>query len=342
MLDAAGTVSAIAWSPDGKRALTFGAEGLAIWDIATGHRTPALPGHVPWVDHDEAIEALLLSRALGRDLLEVSGLDADRTPLDAPALLDDLVPVATLERMSRRDLRILRNMVYARRGRPFRSEILRDYFQRLDWYKADPAYTDARLTPVDRRNIKIIQSAEIKRRRPASTRSRARRGRHTRSLMIPQAPRAGAKTQEAKAGNLSRVASLGDGLGRRLGRTELPSIANRRQQARPRASRPVSDVIWNFRYGLPTKVVTDCAARAAENRAPESEMAVPAASLELVVVTYGVTDAGHADPATKNETFCAAPPFTTTMDTVPSERLVNATTSGTDAAGLAAPLTSAR
>jgi hypothetical protein len=172
-LDAVRTVSAVAWSPDGKRALTFGAEGLAIWDIETGHRTPALPGHVPWVDHDEAIEALLLSRALGRDLPEVGGLDAERTPLDAPALLDELVPVATLERMSRRDLRILRNMVYARRGRPFRSEILRDYFQRLDWYKADPAYTDARLTAVDRRNIKIIQSAEIKAGGPLNDRQHA-------------------------------------------------------------------------------------------------------------------------------------------------------------------------
>lgn len=172
-LGAASTVSAIAWSPDGKRALTFGAEGLAIWDIETGHRNPALPGHVPWVDHDEAIEALLLSRALGRDLPGVGGIDTERTPLDAPALLDELVPVATLERMSRRDLRLMRNMVYARRGRPFRSELLREYFERLDWYKADPAYTDARLTAVDHRNIKIIQSAEIKAGGPMTDRQQA-------------------------------------------------------------------------------------------------------------------------------------------------------------------------
>ena len=39
------------------------------------------------------------------------------------------------------------------------------------------------------------------------------------------------------------------------------------------------------RYGLPTKVVTDCAVREAEKRAPETEIGVPAASLELVVVT---------------------------------------------------------
>jgi len=30
----------------------------------------------------------------------------------------------------------------------------------MDWYRADPAYTDARLTKADRRNIKIVQDVE--------------------------------------------------------------------------------------------------------------------------------------------------------------------------------------
>ena len=40
-------------------------------------------------------------------------------------------------------------------------------------------------------------------------------------------------------------------------------------------------------------------------------------------------------------TFCAAPPFTTTMATVPSGGFVNATTSGADPDGVGAPATSA-
>jgi hypothetical protein len=95
-------------------------------------------------------------------------------------------------------------------------------------------------------------------------------------------------------------------------------------------------------YGFPTKVVTDCAAREALNRAAVTEIGVPAASLELVVVTYGVTEAGHAVPATKNETVRAEPPFTTTIDTVPSDRFENATTNGLDADGVGAPETSTR
>jgi hypothetical protein len=93
---------------------------------------------------------------------------------------------------------------------------------------------------------------------------------------------------------------------------------------------------------LPTNVVTDWAAREAENRAPDTGMTVPAARLELVEVTYGVTDAGHAVPDTKRETCWAPPPFTTTMATVPSGGFVNATTRGADAEGVGAPVTPTR
>ena len=55
-----------------------------------------------------------------------------------------------------------------------------------------------------------------------------------------------------------------------------------------------------------------------------------------------MTDAGHAVPATKKETSWPAPPFTTTMATVPSARCVNATTNGADADGVGAPETSTR
>jgi hypothetical protein len=122
---------------------------------------PSFAGHEGWGDRDEQIEVVLLSRALGRKLEQFSELDFERTPFDAPELLDEPVPADQLQAMSRRDLRLLRNMVYARRGRPFRSPLLREYFGKLDWYKADPGYTDARLKPVDRRNIKLVQSAEI-------------------------------------------------------------------------------------------------------------------------------------------------------------------------------------
>jgi len=62
--------------------------------------------------------------------------------------------------LTARQLRILRNAVYARHGRTFDSKDLKEYFSIRSWYRADPAYTDARLTPVDKRNLEIIQQAE--------------------------------------------------------------------------------------------------------------------------------------------------------------------------------------
>ena len=98
----------------------------------------------------------LLSTRLG----EWSGNDEDRTPLEDPTLLDKQLTVDQLSDFSRRDLRLVRNLIYARHGRPFKSDLLKTYFGTLEWYKPDPAYTDARLTPLDKRNINVIRSVE--------------------------------------------------------------------------------------------------------------------------------------------------------------------------------------
>jgi hypothetical protein len=158
-----GDLYAVALSPDGHRALLVDSASRVLWDVDGGHPVATWTGHESWLAHaDEQIDAMLLARALGRKLDELAALDFDRSPFEDPALLDQQLSTDSVDHMSRRDLRLLRNMVYARRGRPFRSPIVREYFERTDWYKADASYSDARLTAVDRRNIKVIQSAEIK------------------------------------------------------------------------------------------------------------------------------------------------------------------------------------
>lgn len=114
------------------------------------------------------IELMLLSRAVGASFpgdteIVVPGWFAEKvdvTPLDDPSRLDRLLTVDELRDLSRRDLRLLRNTVYARRGRTFQSMMLADYFLRMEWYQPDVQYTDARLTDVDQRNIQLIRSVE--------------------------------------------------------------------------------------------------------------------------------------------------------------------------------------
>jgi hypothetical protein len=109
---------------------------------------------------EQRVELELLSTRLGKWVGPESVAQAKRSPLEDPSRLDAILTLAQIEDMSRRDLRLLRNTIYARRGYPFKSPILDDYFEGMDWYQVDSDYTDKRLTSVDWKNIKLIKSVE--------------------------------------------------------------------------------------------------------------------------------------------------------------------------------------
>ena len=106
---------------------------------------------------EDEIELRLLSKRLGQ---WQSKSKANRSPLEDPTLLDKQLTKAQLDNMSRRDLRLLRNTIYARHGYQFKSELLQTHFDDLVWYEADPKFTSARLTRIDWRNTKLIKSVE--------------------------------------------------------------------------------------------------------------------------------------------------------------------------------------
>lgn len=103
---------------------------------------------------NDQIELGLIARAMGE-----FAIDDDRRGQTEESL-DRLLTLKQLRQLSLRDLRLLRNTIYARRGRPFKSQILRTHFSGMDWYHLDPAYSDARLTKTDQRNIALIRSVE--------------------------------------------------------------------------------------------------------------------------------------------------------------------------------------
>jgi len=105
------------------------------------------------------IELGMISSALG-EAVNWDPSAKKRSPLEDHRLLDKLITVKHLENLSSRDLRIVRNMIFARHGRPFKSKILQKYFDRMSWYKIDHNYTDDRLTEIDKKNIKIVLSVE--------------------------------------------------------------------------------------------------------------------------------------------------------------------------------------
>ena len=102
---------------------------------------------------DERIELGLISRALGQFSSDYALSPGDQS-------LDHLLPLEELRRLSLRDLRLLRNSIYAHRGRPFKSPVVRAHFRGMKWYRENAAYTDKLLSQTDVRNVRLIRSVE--------------------------------------------------------------------------------------------------------------------------------------------------------------------------------------
>lgn len=66
----------------------------------------------------------------------------------------------TLENVSIADLRLLRNEVYARHGREFRTPWVRERFAREPWYKPRPDFSESELSDVERENVALITRRE--------------------------------------------------------------------------------------------------------------------------------------------------------------------------------------
>jgi hypothetical protein len=103
---------------------------------------------------EDRVELGLLSRARGE-----FAVDGEKRQ-EKEQSLDKILRVEDLRALSLRDLRILRNTIYARRGRPFKSRILQEHFLRMSWYKINPGYSDSLLSATDKRNIALVKSVE--------------------------------------------------------------------------------------------------------------------------------------------------------------------------------------
>jgi len=136
-----------------QREESFGADRLK------GERDAILARGAP-PSPEDLIELELISVQLGEYVGPAGVAREKRNPLADPSVLDGQLTLAQIQGLSRRDLRLLRNTIYARHGRPFKSPLLNQYFALKDWYEQDDAYTDARLTAVDKRNVQLVKSEE--------------------------------------------------------------------------------------------------------------------------------------------------------------------------------------
>ncbi len=59
------------------------------------------------------------------------------------------------------DLRVLRNEIYARRGRVFKDAGLQKYFMTQAWYQPNPEFKDENLSEIEVKNLAVIREAEL-------------------------------------------------------------------------------------------------------------------------------------------------------------------------------------
>ena len=76
--------------------------------------------------------------------------------------LDSKLTEEDLKELDKARLRLMRNAVYARHGRTFKSVDLQSLWECYTWYKKNPNYNDSLLTDIDKYNIELIQKYEAK------------------------------------------------------------------------------------------------------------------------------------------------------------------------------------
>ena len=81
-------------------------------------------------------------------------------PGDMELFQETPITAELLHGLSLRELRLLRNEVYARRGKRFRTKWIQRYFEAEDWYRPHKDFGEPALSPIEAKNVATIVLAE--------------------------------------------------------------------------------------------------------------------------------------------------------------------------------------
>jgi hypothetical protein len=115
-------------------------------------------GGQPWYDPREDFKDEEIS---GSDKTNIETIVAYENKLHN-SISDKPLKRAVLEGLFVEDVRKMRDEIYARHGKVFKDPWTQKYFASFDWYKANPSYTDASLSVVEKGNIAVITAYEKK------------------------------------------------------------------------------------------------------------------------------------------------------------------------------------
>ena len=120
-----------------------------------------------WYRADPGYDARALTKTERGNLSAIDAAQRKQSraavsPGDMEHFENRLVTEALLKGLSLHELRLLRNEVYARRGRAFRTEWLSQYFYSQPWYDPREDFTEPELSDTEKKNIETIVAYERK------------------------------------------------------------------------------------------------------------------------------------------------------------------------------------
>jgi hypothetical protein len=120
-----------------------------------------------WYKVDASYDARQLTQMERKNLAAIDEAQRKQrkaaiSPGDMEHFENRLVTEAMLKGLSLHELRLLRNEVYARRGRQFRTEWLAQYFWSQPWYEAREDNKEPVLSETEQKNIQTIVAYESK------------------------------------------------------------------------------------------------------------------------------------------------------------------------------------
>jgi YARHG domain len=110
--------------------------------------------HAQEVDQDKVKEIIESNRLIEDQNMAGLIINGDIS------LLNRRIDAISIARLDRKQLRVLRNTIFAQYGYSFNSEDLQRHFLQFDWYSARSNNVDSQLSSVDLTNIDIIRQFE--------------------------------------------------------------------------------------------------------------------------------------------------------------------------------------
>lgn len=112
----------------------------------------------PWYDPKEDFKDEEIS---GSDKTNIETIVKYENKLH-DSISDKPIARALLQGLFLEDVRKMRDEIYARHGKVFKDQWTQKYFASFDWYKANPNFTDAQLSTVEKGNLVVIAAYEKK------------------------------------------------------------------------------------------------------------------------------------------------------------------------------------